>query len=73
MDELAAMYQRNGYTFVSQSKALEDKAYQEPITVYSRKGLSWIFRCGLSRGLSNELLTGDIETPNIIVNMANDK
>lgn len=71
MDELAIMYLKHGYTFVSQTSALSDPAYKEPVTVYSKKGISWIFRWGLSKGMSDQLMSGDIEAPHFIIDLVN--
>ena len=72
LDELAAMYLKHGYKFVSQEKALEDKAYLTPVTYYTPRGVSWIYRWGISNGMTEQLMEGDIETPAYIVEM-NDK
>jgi len=63
LDELAKMSKKHGYKFVSQKEALRDKAYSEPVTVYSKRGISWIFRWAASKGKSNAFMIGDPETP----------
>lgn len=70
LDELSSMIKMYGYTFVSQEEALKDDAYKERISVYSKRGLSWIFRWGLSKGQSNEFMSNDIEVPIEIIEMA---
>lgn len=42
MDELAAMFEENGYMFISLDKALEDKAYQGNVTQFFEYGRSWL-------------------------------
>ena len=63
MDALATMYEKNGYTFVSQETALKDSAYTTPVSTYTRKGISWIYRWGFSKGMSEKLMEGDVEVP----------
>ncbi len=70
LDELAAMYQRRGYRFVTLNKALTDGAYQEQITRYSDWGISWIDRWALSQGKKGDFFAGDPETPDYVVKLA---
>ena len=49
LDEIAEIFKRNGYTFISQRKVLEDKLYQEPITKFGNWGISWMDRWAISR------------------------
>jgi len=49
-DELAQMMKRRGYTFISLEEALKDKAYALP-DAQTNKGLSWIHRWMLAKGL----------------------
>jgi peptidoglycan-N-acetylglucosamine deacetylase len=49
-DELAAMMKRRGYKFISLEAALKDKAYSLP-EAQSLKGLSWLHRWMLAKGL----------------------
>lgn len=48
LDELAEMFQRNGYAFISQKQALQDKAYLTPVTKFGNWGISWLYRWALS-------------------------
>ncbi len=50
-DELAAMMKRRGYKFIALDEALKDKAYSLP-EAQSLKGLSWIHRWRLAKGLA---------------------
>ena len=70
IDELAEMFIKNGYTFISQKEILKTPEYQSPISVYSQKGQSWIFRWGLSKGMDASLMDNDIEIPQQIVELA---
>lgn len=71
LDELAKMYIKNGYTFTSQEEAFNDLAYTTQITFYSKRGLSWIFRWGLSNGIDQEIMANDISVPQKIIKLAN--
>ncbi|MEW6129158.1 MAG: polysaccharide deacetylase family protein [Acidobacteriota bacterium] len=51
LNELAAMLKRRGYRFISLDEALKDKAYQLPEAQH-RRGLSWIHRWMLAKGLA---------------------
>lgn len=63
IDSLAKMFRKNNYDFISLPKALEDEAYQTPITVYGKWGISWIDRWALSQGKKSDFFAGDPETP----------
>lgn len=41
---LAQMYKSHGYRFVSQKEILKDKAYQNEVVVFSKRGNSWLYR-----------------------------
>lgn len=71
LDELAKMYIKNGYTFISQEEAFNDPAYATQITFFSKRGLSWIFRWGLSNGMDQEIMENDISVPQKIIKLAN--
>ena len=49
-DKLVSMYKDRGYRFISLDEALEDPAYRLP-EVTSKRGLSWIHRWMLAKGL----------------------
>lgn len=66
LDELAEMFQRNGYSFVSQTEVLKDKAYQEPVTKFGKWGMSWLYRWALSKNKGTDLFEKDIEVPEFI-------
>lgn len=68
IDSLARMFRRNNYDFISLKDALEDEAYQTPITVYGKWGISWIDRWALSQGKKGDFFKGDPETPAYITN-----
>jgi len=70
LDELAVMYERNDYGFISLSEALKDEAYLTKITVYGGWGISWIDRWALSSGKRGEYFKGDPPTPEYIMRLA---
>ncbi|REJ77715.1 MAG: polysaccharide deacetylase [Acidobacteria bacterium] len=57
-EKLASMMEKRGYQFVSLDEALKDEAYSLP-EVTSRRGLSWIHRWMLAKGLEMK------EEPNV--------
>jgi len=66
LDEIAEMFKRNGYEFVSQEEVLQDPAYNEPVTKFGNWGMSWLYRWALSRDKGRELFKQDIELPAIV-------
>jgi hypothetical protein len=50
--ELLGMFRRRGYTFVSLDAALADQAYRLPDGYTGTKGVSWIHRWGLAKGMA---------------------
>ncbi|MDA0195473.1 MAG: polysaccharide deacetylase family protein [Bacteroidetes bacterium] len=66
LDQLAEMFLKNGYSFISIQEALTDPAHQLPITEYGSYGISWIDRWALSQGKKGEFFAGYIETPEYI-------
>jgi peptidoglycan/xylan/chitin deacetylase (PgdA/CDA1 family) len=51
LDALVRMIKRRGYAFVSLDQALEDPAYGLPDTYAGPKGLSWLHRWALTKGM----------------------
>ncbi len=68
MDKLLEMLKKYGYTFVSQSEALKDDAYNEPITKFSNWGISWLEKWVLSRGQNLDILKDSPDVPSYITN-----
>lgn len=50
MDDLAAMFKKRGYRFVSLETALKDDAYRLPDNFARRAGISWLHRWALEKG-----------------------
>ncbi len=70
LEQIAKMYIKHDYSFISQKEVLFDEAYSEPIKVYSKRGLSWIFRWALSIGKGKDFLKDDPDTSNEIKDLA---
>ena len=49
-DDLAAMFRKRGYRFVTLEEALKDDAYRLPDTYVGPAGISWIHRWALAKG-----------------------
>ncbi len=49
-DDLAAMFKRRGYKFVTLEEALKDDAYRLPDTYIGPAGISWLHRWARERG-----------------------
>lgn len=70
-DDLAEMFLKNGYEFVTLETALKDPAYQTEITAFGRWGISWLDRWALSRGgFDRSILKEDPELPAFIESAA---
>jgi peptidoglycan/xylan/chitin deacetylase (PgdA/CDA1 family) len=67
---LATMFEKNQYEFISMDKALQDDAYQTPVTVYSDWGISWIDRWALSQGKKGDFFKDEPNTPEYIKTLA---
>jgi peptidoglycan/xylan/chitin deacetylase (PgdA/CDA1 family) len=49
-DDLAAMFVKRGYKFVTLEESLKDEAYRLPDTFIRRAGISWLHRWTLDKG-----------------------
>jgi peptidoglycan/xylan/chitin deacetylase (PgdA/CDA1 family) len=54
-DDLAGLFRRRGYGFVTLAEALKDKAYSEADNYAGPFGMSWLHRWAFSRGLQMRL------------------
>jgi peptidoglycan-N-acetylglucosamine deacetylase len=54
MPDLLAMFQRRGYRFISLSQALKDPAYQLRDDYVGPRGISWLHRWGVAKGMPNK-------------------
>lgn len=69
MDELAAMFVRNGYSFITLDNALTDPAYKHEITVFGRWGISWIDRWAMTEKKGKDFFRDEPSTPEYITEM----
>lgn len=51
LDDVIQMLRRRGYSFITLDAALEDPAYAQPDDVVAARGLSWLHRWTLARGM----------------------
>jgi len=65
-DDLAVMFKRRGYKFVSLEEALKDEAYRLPDNFTRRAGVSWLHRWTLDRG-REFVLPGEPMVPDIVL------
>lgn len=73
LDDLARMYKKYRYHFISQEDLLKDPAYSEPVTYFSKRGISWLFRWAHGKGMDASFVNGDIKVPSNIVDMVKKK
>ncbi len=69
MDDLAKMYKKRSYNFVSLEEALKDEAYKLPDTFIRRNGISWLHRWALAKGKEN-ILPDEPKTPEFVLKTA---
>ena len=70
MGDLLHMFVNQGYSFVSLSKALEDKAYQTADHYYKKGGISWLDRWAITQGKSKDFFQGEPVCPENIMKLA---
>lgn len=70
-DELAQVYVKHGYSFISQEEVLKDSAYQTEITRFGDWGISMLDRIALSQGKKGEFFKDDPVTPDFVKKLAN--
>ncbi|MBK7213371.1 MAG: polysaccharide deacetylase family protein [Bacteroidales bacterium] len=63
LKDLAAMYKRNGYSFVTLEEVLKDEAYLSEDHYYGRSGISWIDRWAMTRGFKGDFFKGEPDCP----------
>jgi peptidoglycan/xylan/chitin deacetylase (PgdA/CDA1 family) len=68
-DELAKMYRKRGYKFVSLDEALKDEAYRLPDNFVRRNGISWLHRWAIEKGKGN-VLPDEPKTPDFVLKAA---
>jgi len=68
-DDLARMYKKRGYKFVSLEEALTDEAYKLPDNFIRRNGISWLHRWAIEKGREN-VLPDEPKTPDFVLKAA---
>lgn len=66
LGEVAQIFKKKGYTFISQEEVLKDTAYGTPVTRYGDWGMSWMDRWAMTQG-KNTLLRDDPLVPEFIL------
>jgi peptidoglycan/xylan/chitin deacetylase (PgdA/CDA1 family) len=61
--DLAAMFERRGYRFITLEHALEDEAYRSPDTFVGIGGITWLHRWALTKGVPKAFYAGEPEVP----------
>ena len=68
-DDLAAMFERRGYRFITLDRALEDPAFQSTDTFVGNSGITWIHRWALTKGMPRTFYAGEPEVPAFVTEM----
>ena len=66
LDDIAKMFKKRNYDFVTLDNALKDEAYKLPDTFVKRNGISWIHRWALAKGREN-ILPDEPKTPDFVL------
>jgi hypothetical protein len=70
MGALAEMFIRNGYSFITLTKALEDEAYLTEDHYYKSNGISMMDRWALTKGYKGNFFADEPVTPDFIKKLA---
>lgn len=73
MDELAAMFVKNGYSFITLEEALKDPAYKHEINVFGKWGISWIDRWALTEKKGKDFFQDEPATPQYVIDLTRQK
>ena len=69
LDDLAKMFKKRGYEFVTLEEALKDEAYRLPDKFIKRAGISWLHRWALDRGRET-VLPDEPKVPDFVMKAA---
>jgi peptidoglycan/xylan/chitin deacetylase (PgdA/CDA1 family) len=69
MDSLASIYRLHGYIFITMEQALKDSVYQTEITVFDKRGISWLDRWALSLGKQKSFFKDDPAPPEYVIQL----
>jgi peptidoglycan/xylan/chitin deacetylase (PgdA/CDA1 family) len=72
LNDIIAIFRKNGYDFQPIYKILKDPAYKVPVTVYGTFGSSWLDRWALSLNKKGDFLMGTPEPPEYVRKMLNE-
>jgi Predicted xylanase/chitin deacetylase len=72
LNDIIAIFRKNGYDFQPIDKVLKDPAYKIPVTVYGTFGSSWLDRWALSLNKRGNFLMGAPEPPEYVKKMLNE-
>ena len=65
-DDMAAMFKRRGYKFITLEQALKDESYRLPDTFTGPAGISWLHRWALAKG-RDFLEPGEPKIPDFVL------
>jgi peptidoglycan/xylan/chitin deacetylase (PgdA/CDA1 family) len=68
--DLASMFERRGYRFITLDRALEDPAYASEDTYTGGGGITWLHRWALTRKMPKAFFAGEPETPAFVADNA---
>jgi len=68
--DLAAMFERHGYRFITLERALEDPAYQSADGYVGGGGITWLHRWAITRAMPKAFFAGEPETPAWVAELA---
>ena len=64
--DLASMFERRGYRFITLERALEDPAFQSADTFAGASGITWIHRWALTKKMPKGFYAGEPEVPGFV-------
>jgi len=68
--DLATMFERRGYRFITLDRALEDSAYASEDTYAGSGGITWLHRWALTRKMPKAFFAGEPEVPPFVADNA---
>jgi peptidoglycan/xylan/chitin deacetylase (PgdA/CDA1 family) len=68
--DLASMFERHGYRFITLDRALEDDAYASRDTWAGAGGITWIHRWALAKGMPKTFYADEPEVPAFVAEKA---
>jgi peptidoglycan/xylan/chitin deacetylase (PgdA/CDA1 family) len=70
LEDIVAIYKKNGYRFISLRQALKDKVYEIKIRIFVEWGIPWLDRWALSAGKKDDFFKEEPITPDYIMKLA---